>query len=132
MNENKQFKILIVDDEKELRETFSDLLEMEGYKTSIAENGYEAIDKVKNEIFDLIFLDIKMPGISGIETFYKIKEISPSIPVFFITAYAKEPAVEKAIEDGACGCLIKPLDLQKIFNIIEDIRKNKTIKHNFK
>ena len=73
MNDN--LKILVVDDEDSLRISLASILELEGYEVKMAEDGYKAIELAKQEDFDIIFSDIRMPGISGTETFKEIKKI---------------------------------------------------------
>ncbi len=85
--------ILIVDDNVGLAETLSFILEIKGYGTGIAKDGNEAVEKVKNKFFNIIFMDIKMPLMNGVEAFKEIKKISPSSIVFMMTAYGVEELI---------------------------------------
>ena len=111
--------ILVVDDLKSIRLTLGRILEDEGYKVVLAENGYQAIEAAKQSPFDLIFMDIKMPGINGVQAFREIKKISPRAAVIMMTAYSVEELVKEAIDEGAYAVVYKPFDIEKIVSIIE-------------
>ena len=122
MNNNKG-NILVVDDEKNLRDTLAAILEMEGYRVCVLENGYKAIQKVKEESFDIALIDIKMPGINGVDTFKEIKKISPKTVVIMMTAYAVENLIEQAISEKAYKCIYKPFDIEKVIAEIREIQQ---------
>ena len=85
----KKARLLIVDDEENIRFLFKEELEEEGYSVDVASNGLDAIDKVKHAVFDLVVLDIKMPGMNGIETLNEIKNINKNLPVILCSAYGE-------------------------------------------
>ncbi len=85
----KEKKILIVDDEENIRFLFKEELEEEGYQIEMASNGYEAVEKVKSSKYDLVVLDIKMPGMDGIQTLNEIKNIYKDQPVILCSAYGE-------------------------------------------
>jgi DNA-binding NtrC family response regulator len=111
--------ILVVDDLKSIRLTLGGILEDEGYNVVMAENGYQAIEAAKQTPFDLIFMDIKMPGINGVQTFREIKRINPEVVVIMMTAYSVEDLVTEALEEGAYAVVYKPFDIESIVSIIE-------------
>lgn len=111
--------ILVVDDLKSIRLTLGGILEDEGHNVVLAENGYQAIELVKQAPFDLIFMDIRMPGINGVQTFREIKKINPGAAVIMMTAYSVEDLVREALEEGAYAVVYKPFDIEKIVSIIE-------------
>jgi two-component system response regulator HydG len=115
--------ILIVDDDVGMCETLFDIMEDRDYRPTIASNGYEAIEKVREATFDTILMDIKMPGINGVETFKQIKKIRPEAVVVMMTAYAVEGLIEEALHEGACGVLRKPLDVKKMIELIEGAKE---------
>lgn len=117
MKTNK--KILVVDDNAEFCENVSDLLELEGYETAKAFDGFEALEATKDDRFDLVLMDVKMPGMDGVETFLKIREISSEIPVILLTAYAVEDRIRMALRKGVFGAFQKPVDFEKLFCCIE-------------
>jgi two-component system response regulator HydG len=85
-----------------------------GYKTSTAEDGLTAIEKVQKQIFDLVLMDIRMPRVSGLEALVEIKSYNPSIPVILMTAYAAEENIAEARKRGACDFLTKPFDMDEL------------------
>jgi two-component system response regulator HydG len=111
--------ILVVDDLKSIRLTLSGLLGDEGYNVVMAEDGYQAIDIAKQAHFDFIFMDIKMPGINGVQTFREIKKINPEAVVIMMTAYSVEDLVREALGEGAYGVVYKPFDIEKIVGMID-------------
>jgi DNA-binding NtrC family response regulator len=115
--------VMVVDDRLEDRETFKDILENKGYKVTAAPNGYEAIELVKKGNFDIIFIDVKMPGIDGIKTFEEIHKIRSDIPVIMVTGYSVEELLKDALDKGAYACIYKPLDMGKILKIVEEAKK---------
>ena len=116
----KEVDILIVDDNISLAKSLSFILGKKGYRTSIVKNGLEAVKIVKDKIFDIIFMDIKMPLLNGVEALKKIKKISPTSIVFMMTGYAVEELVNEALEEGAYGIFYKPFDIEKTLALIED------------
>ncbi|HUY01434.1 MAG TPA: response regulator [Candidatus Deferrimicrobium sp.] len=119
----KDTKILVVDDDSGMCETLADILNEIGYSTNIANNGYQAIEMTKNDNFNIVLMDIKMPNIDGVETFKQMKLIRPSMKVIMMTAYTKDSLVEKAFKEGAYEVFDKPLDMDKLVNLIEKIEK---------
>ncbi len=106
-------RILIVDDEQDIAELISDVLKDEGFETVIKNDGYSAIEEIKNNAFDLILLDIMMPNISGIETCNKIRE-TVTCPIVFVTA--KNQLVDKMLgfEIGADDYITKPFVIEEL------------------
>jgi DNA-binding NtrC family response regulator len=111
--------ILIVDDNIALCKSMALVFRGKGYAVTYAHDGPEAIDKVKERPFDMIFMDIKMPGMDGVETFKRIGKIRPEAMVVMMTAYAVEDMVQEALKEGACGIMYKPLDLDEVFALLE-------------
>lgn len=113
-----QKRILVVDDDKmNLRRT-SLILEKQ-YDVLLTESGREALEKLKVETVDLILLDIAMPGMSGIETFGRIKEMGLEIPVIFLTASGHEDNVMTAIRMGAANYIKKPFMPKRLLERVE-------------
>ncbi len=112
-------RILIVDDNTDFCENITDVLELEGYETVEVYNGFNALETVKEDIIDLVLMDIRMPKMDGVETFRRLKEISPRLPVIMMTAFMVEDIVKLALQEGAFGAYQKPLDLERLFFSIE-------------
>jgi DNA-binding NtrC family response regulator len=115
----QQTRVLIVDDQVGMLETLIDILADRGLEVDTADNGYVAIRKMKEQSYDLAFMDIKMPGINGVQTFRELKKIDPKITVIMMTAYAVEDLIEEAIREGAYTVVYKPFDIEKIVQTIE-------------
>jgi len=120
---NDKASILIVDDDGGMCETLSDIMEDSGYRTVIALDGYEAMQKVKEMDFDVILMDIRMPGMDGVETFKQIKSIQPGTAVVMMTAYAVEDLIEEALREGAYGVIHKPFDIERMMDLIEGVKE---------
>jgi two-component system response regulator HydG len=120
----KKVRLLIVDDDIGMTETLSDILEDSGYDVEVANEGFQAIERVKARAFDVILMDIKMPGINGVKTYKKIKKIRPEAAVMMMTAYSDGEPVAEALKEGAYGVMYKPIDIAKIADFIERMRKN--------
>jgi two-component system, NtrC family, response regulator HydG len=117
--------VLIVDDNVGLIKTMSFVLERRGYTVDTAQNGMEAVAKVEKKAYDVIFMDVQMPLMNGVETHRKIKEIRPGSAVVMMTAFAVEDLVREALRDGAYGILHKPVDMEKVIALVEDARKSR-------
>lgn len=112
--------ILLVDDNVSLTKTMSFALKRNGYAVTTAKDGREAIAKVKEQPFDMIFMDIKMPLLDGVETYKEIKKLRPEAVVMMMTAYAVEDLVVEALREGAYGIIYKPLDIEEVLATIEE------------
>ncbi|MDO8872729.1 MAG: response regulator [Methanoregula sp.] len=120
---DEKTSVLIVDDDESLCRTLSLVLKRKGYDVTVANSGLSAIEMVRNHPFDLIFMDIRMPGMDGVETLERIRKIRPDAVVMMMTAYALEDLIEKALYLGAQGILYKPIDLEKVITTIEDVTR---------
>lgn len=117
---NEKLKILVIDDNKEFCQNIKDVLELKNLNVETAFDGLKGLDMVKEHDFDLTLLDIKMPIMNGVETFKRIKEINPKMPVIMVTAFAVEDLIRQALREGAYGALKKPLDFDKLFSLIDN------------
>ncbi|MFQ6084204.1 MAG: sigma-54-dependent transcriptional regulator [Candidatus Aminicenantia bacterium] len=120
---SKKIKILVVDDEAVMRDTMSDWLEEKGYNVVSVSNGKEAIEKVKTEPFNVAFVDLKMPGLDGIEVLRAIKKINSTTSVIIMTAYATIETAIRAMKEGAYNYLVKPFSLDEVELIVKTIVK---------
>ncbi|MDR0737990.1 MAG: sigma-54 dependent transcriptional regulator [Prevotellaceae bacterium] len=128
-------KILVVDDERSIRNTMKNILEYEGYEVMLAEKGEDALAAAEANNFDVIFCDIKMPEMDGIEILDKLQEKHPEIPVIMISGHGTIDAVVECIKKGAYDFIEKPLDLNRILITIRNatektelVRETKTLK----
>lgn len=115
----KTLNILVVDDEPCIRDFFSNLIEFLGHKSILAENGLAALEHIRKwPWIDLVFLDYKMSGIDGLETFRRIRKINPKIPVVMVTGYAPAETFTKAKREGINGFIRKPMAIREIEEVI--------------
>jgi two-component system response regulator HydG len=122
-----RINILVVDDLRSSRLTLGGILEDEGHNVVLAENGYQAIEAARQLPFDLVFMDIKMPGINGVQTFREVKKTNPQAAVIMMTAYSVEDLVREALEEGAYAVVYKPFDMEHVVSIIESVLRRTLI-----
>jgi len=115
--------ILVVDDEEEIRNLFLDILAPRGYEVVGARSGPEAIAYAGDHAFDVVFLDIKMPGMNGVETFEALKRLSPEAQYVMITGYAGSHLVDQSLAEGALFCLPKPFGVADILDLIRSLEQ---------
>lgn len=111
-------KILVVDDEKAARKSLADILRLEGYDVTAVEDGPSALKILGDEAFDLLLLDIRMPGMDGIEVMQKAVEISPDMQIIMLTAHGSMESAIDALRYGAHDYLIKPSSPQEILSSV--------------
>ncbi len=120
--------ILVVDDEAAIRESLKDWLMEDGYSVALAIDGEDAIAMVGASEYDVILLDLKMPGIDGLETMRRIKEISPDSEVLMMTAYASVDTAVQAMKEGAFDYLVKPFDPDEVELQIKKIMAHRAMR----
>jgi DNA-binding NtrC family response regulator len=123
----EKIRILWADDEVDFLKSHIIYLEDKGYQVSSVSNGNDAIQMIKEEPFDIIFLDESMPGLSGLETLQEIKRIKPNIPVVLITKNEEEDLMEEAIGSQIADYLIKPVKPQQIVLTLKKLTENKKL-----
>ena len=110
----KDKKVLIVDDQNGIRILLMEVFNSEGYTTMQAPNGKVALEIVRNEAPDLVLLDMKIPGMDGLEILKHIKEINPEIKVIMMTAYGELDMIKQASDLGALMHFTKPFDIDEM------------------
>lgn len=125
-------KILVVDDEAPVREILKKgLSQMGGFSVEVARNGLEAIEKIENDVFDLVLTDMKMPGMDGLELLKTIKGTWPDMMVILITAYGSVETAVEAMKMGANDYITKPIDLNELsIHISKAQRENLLFREN--
>ena len=116
---SEKLKVLVVDDNEDFCRNVTDILELKGYEMVSAYDGFKGLELVKQNGFDLVLMDVKMPVMDGVETYRKLKEIASATPVIMVTAFAVEDLIREALREGAYGSLKKPLDFEQLFGLIE-------------
>lgn len=119
--------ILIVDDERAIRNSMKEILEYESYKVDVAENGVEALRKVQNEKFDLIFSDIKMPEMDGITFLEAVLKERGDLPVIMISGHGEIDVAVRSIKMGAYDFISKPLDMNRVLVTVRNALDKKKL-----
>ena len=120
-------RILVVDDDQRMARTTCDVLRIKGYDATAVHSGEEAVRKARSDSFDCVIMDIKMPGISGVEALKQIKAIRPKLPVVLVSAYASEEIVAEAKQHGAHAVVSKPFNLQNLLSFLSLLSKEESI-----
>ena len=120
-------QILIIDDEKAIRKTLSEILSYEGYKIDDAENGEEGLKKIREKSYDVILCDIKMPKVDGLEFLEKAKEINPDVPIIMISGHGTIETAVEAVKKGAFDYVAKPPDLNRLLITIRNAMDKQTL-----
>jgi two-component system response regulator HydG len=117
-------QILLVDDNEEFLDSTRDVLDDEGYEVVTATSGEEGIELAGAQTFDVILMDIKMPGMNGVESFIEMKRRNPGVKVIMVTAYSVEDLMRQALDEGVFAILSKPIDMDHLFRTIEDAKRD--------
>lgn len=120
-------KVLLVDDEEEFVETLAERMRTRGMEVATSNTGADALERVDAEDFDVVVLDLKMPGIDGIEALERIKRRRPDIQVVLLTGYATVEKGVEAIKLGALEFLEKPVDLASLTDAIHKAKATKMV-----
>jgi len=120
MDKGESKKILVVDDEKAICEILEEFLSLFGHSVTSANSGADAIEVVRRASPDVVFLDIRMPGMSGLDVLKEIKALDSSVRVIMISAFGDEETESMARELGADGYIQKPVDLPGLLVLLKD------------
>lgn len=121
----EKIKILLVDDEKEFVETLSERIRMREHDSEVALDGEQALKKMEDDIPDVVVLDLKMPGIDGMEVLRRIRKAYPKVQVIMLTGHGSEKDEEEARKLGAFEYLEKPVEIDKLLKKIKKAYKSK-------
>ena len=110
----ERIKILIVDDEEDLVSTLAERLALRGFEVEAATTGAEALERLGQNGFSVLVVDVKMPGIGGLELTAEIKRSHPNLPVILFTGHTSRDDAERGMQEGACDYLVKPIDIEKL------------------
>jgi len=120
-------RVLIVDDDRDHAESLADVLDMRGHEAELAYSGEDGIERFRRGDFDFVLLDVRLPGINGVDTFLEMKKIRPSAQVMMMTGFSVEQLVAQAIEGGALGVLHKPFAALQVLDVLSRVRPRGTI-----
>jgi two-component system, NtrC family, response regulator HydG len=124
---SEKTKVLVVDDDRRMARTLCDILRIKGYDVVEANDGVEAVEKVKSDAPDCVLMDIKMPRLNGIEALKTLCELDPKLPVILTSACATEEQILEAKQHGAYAVLNKPIDIQAFLSFLSVLQKEKSI-----
>lgn len=117
--------ILVVDDEHEFLELMTNRLQKRGFTVTVAGTGEKALELIEGTAFDAMVLDVKMPGIDGIEVLRQVKKMRPELPVLLLTGHASIEAAMTGVETGAVDYLLKPVPINDLIIRLRDIAARK-------
>lgn len=120
-------RILVIDDERSIRNTLKDILEYEKYEVDLAEDGKKGLNLIRSNNYDIILCDIKMPEMDGIEVLQKIQILKPDIPVVMISGHGNIDTAVESIKEGAYDFIEKPLDLNRLLITIRNAMDKSTL-----
>jgi DNA-binding response OmpR family regulator len=116
----KKHSILVVDDEPDTCANLSDILTDLGFHVDVACDGESALELVRQRPYDVALLDLKMPGMDGLELYRRIKQLRAGTVAMIVTAYASDTTAQAALDAGAWRIVPKPVDFQKLLNLVEE------------
>jgi len=119
------FRVLVVDDEKNICDLLKDALERIGCVVQVTCEGQQAIAWARQMPFDVVFLDIKMPGMNGVEVLKNFRQIQPKAAFVMITGYAGSELVDESLSSGAFICLSKPFGIAQVLDVIKSLQEEK-------
>ena len=120
-------KILVIDDERSIRNTLSDILSLEGHKVDVAEDGEQGFKKASESKFDAVFCDIKMPKMDGLEVLAKLHDSFPELPIVMISGHGDIDTAVESIKNGAFDYIQKPLDLNRLLVTLRNALDRSTL-----
>src|SRR5512143_3274534 len=126
---NERTRILVVDDEEIVRESLGGWLEKDGYTVAVAPDGPSAIERIKAERWSILIVDLKMPGMDGLQVLQEAKRLQPETAVVVMTAYATVDTAVSAIKLGAYDYLMKPFDPEELSLMIQKILSQQKLVH---
>ena len=122
LSDYKNDRVLVVDDEPNMRVTLRDILQHEGYEVMVAATGEEAVRMCSEQVFSFVLLDLRMPGMDGVETFRQIRKLQSGIRVIMMSAYSIDAQKDEALNEGAIAFLSKPLALDQLMKLVGEIK----------
>jgi CheY-like chemotaxis protein len=112
-------RILVIDDEADIREALDAILSSMGYEVSTAESGGAAVERAEREPFDLAITDLRMPGLSGVDTVAALRRIKPGLAVIVVSGYISDESAQRCCEGGATQLMSKPFDIDELQHAVE-------------
>tara|TARA_R110001592_G_scaffold319756_1_gene597555 strand:- start:899 stop:1633 length:735 start_codon:yes stop_codon:yes gene_type:complete len=117
----KSLRVLVVDDDRDFAEALTDVLESEGHDVDSCYTGEDAIERFRQNEYDVSFIDVKLPKKNGVESFLEIKKLRPEAKVVMMTGFSVEQLLQQAVDNGAFAIMHKPLEMTKVLALIEGV-----------
>jgi two-component system, NtrC family, response regulator HydG len=115
-------RVFIIDDDRDHAESVADVLAMRGFECELAFSGEAGLARFRESAFDIVFMDVKLPGMNGVETFFEFRKLRPGVKVMLMTGFSLEQLVAQAVENGALGVLRKPFAMQELLDVLEQVK----------
>ena len=116
-------RALVVDDDLFMARTLADLLRLKGWTVATAHTGEDAVDAATAEDFDVVLMDIRMPGMDGVDAFRAMRAARPDVRVVLMTAYAAQDRIQEAERQGVRACIQKPFVVDQVTGLLNEIRR---------
>jgi len=113
--------ILVIDDEESICMLLQDVLTRFGHSVQTRQDGAVGLELAREQSFDLVFLDIRMPGMGGLEVLKQLRQTHPNATFVMITGFAKDDIIDEALQSGASACLCKPFSLSQVTKLLEEV-----------
>ena len=113
--------IFVVDDDKDFAEGLADVLKLRGHSVDLAYSGEEAVRRVREKDYDLTFMDVRLPGMNGVESLRTMRRLKPGARVVMMTGYSVPQLLDEALEQGAWAVLQKPFDMEQVFEMVRQV-----------
>lgn len=114
--------VFIIDDDRDHAESVADVLEIKGYAVEVAFSGEQGVARFREQDFDIVMMDVRLPGMNGVETFFEFRKIRPHARVLMMTGFSVEELVAQAIDNGALGVLHKPFAIDELLQKLEQVK----------
>jgi two-component system, NtrC family, response regulator HydG len=115
-------RVFIIDDDRDHAESIADVLTMRGFECELAFSGEAGLQRFREADFDIVFMDVKLPGMNGVETFFEFRKLKPDVKVMLMTGFSLEQLVAQAVENGALGVLRKPFEIKDLLDVLENVK----------
>ncbi|HXQ52926.1 MAG TPA: response regulator [Stellaceae bacterium] len=115
-------RVFIIDDDRDHAESIADVLTMRGFECELAFSGEAGLTRFREADFDIVFMDVKLPGMNGVETFFEFRKLKPDVKVMLMTGFSLEQLVAQAVENGALGVLRKPFEIKDLLDVLENVK----------
>ncbi len=118
----KNLRVFIVDDDIDFAESLAEVITNRGHHVELAHSGEDAVERFRDADFDIAFMDVKLPGMNGVESFIEIRKLKPDAKVMMMTGYSVVHLLREAVDNGALGVLRKPFDFDDVLEALDKVK----------